>query len=404
MPDQKMSSRPAAEIITPLRPLAAGKTAEPQTNRKGLKIMALTAALLLMAGGGAWVLHQLAEKPAATPAAAGSLVPVKSMAEEQRAAQVKGRIPQAPPAEALVQVKEDLPKNGEQKTAASRQGFDQLVVSARQHERAGDLTAALADRRQVEKIKTDDRQVRRELQRVPHLLAERRFERLMSEGLAAMHASDYRGARAKLSEARRMKPASRAAADALFEVEQALRLERIAKLEGQGRAAEKAEDWQRALQAYTAVLKIDAGIQFALQGKARALKHRRLLKGLDFFLASPQVLESDSQLRRALLLIAEVEASASRGPQLNARLARLQQLVQAAQTRVRVVIESDNLTQVAVYRVGRLGRFAVRELQLRPGTYTLVGSRDGYQDVRRMIVVKADQPGVHVRIVCKVKI
>ena len=53
-----------------------------------------------------------------------------------------------------------------------------------------------------------------------------------------------------------------------------------------------------------------------------------------------------------------------------------------------MVLVSDSLTEVTVYRVGSLGRFARRELELRPGAYTAVGSRDGYRDVRVRFVVE----------------
>ena len=75
-----------------------------------------------------------------------------------------------------------------------------------------------------------------------------------------------------------------------------------------------------------------------------------------------------------------------------------------AQTPVMVTIESDNLTDIAVYKVGKLGRFSQRELTLRPGTYTVVGARDGYQDVRQKITVKAGQQVLRITVKCRVKI
>jgi len=50
---------------------------------------------------------------------------------------------------------------------------------------------------------------------------------------------------------------------------------------------------------------------------------------------------------------------------------------------------SDNLTEVSVYRVGRLGRFTAQELLLRPGRYTVVGTREGYKDVRQEVPCEA---------------
>jgi hypothetical protein len=68
-----------------------------------------------------------------------------------------------------------------------------------------------------------------------------------------------------------------------------------------------------------------------------------------------------------------------------------------------VELVSDGETQVTVFRVGRLGSFERRELELRPGTYTVMGSRVGYRDVRidfrvapeielEPIVVRCEEP------------
>ena len=71
---------------------------------------------------------------------------------------------------------------------------------------------------------------------------------------------------------------------------------------------------------------------------------------------------------------------------------------------LKITIESDNLTEVAVYKVGKLGRFSSRELNLRPGTYTVVGARDGFKDVRHKIVVKPGQEPFNITVKCKVQI
>ena len=57
-----------------------------------------------------------------------------------------------------------------------------------------------------------------------------------------------------------------------------------------------------------------------------------------------------------------------------------------------VVLESDEYTDVVIHRVGRLGTFSRRELNLKPGAYTVVGSRDGYRDVRLRLVVPPGSP------------
>ena len=63
-------------------------------------------------------------------------------------------------------------------------------------------------------------------------------------------------------------------------------------------------------------------------------------------------------------------------------------LLVEVRTPVAVVLESDGQTQVVVHKVGRLGAFERKTLDLKPGTYTVVGTRSGYRDVRRQLVVK----------------
>lgn len=59
-----------------------------------------------------------------------------------------------------------------------------------------------------------------------------------------------------------------------------------------------------------------------------------------------------------------------------------------------VQLASDNLTDVQIYRVGRLGSFESRQIELLPGKYTAVGTRAGYRDVRREFTII---PGVQPR-------
>jgi hypothetical protein len=65
----------------------------------------------------------------------------------------------------------------------------------------------------------------------------------------------------------------------------------------------------------------------------------------------------------------------------------LRGLLTLAETPIAVSLASDNQTHVIVYKVGELGRFTTRTLQLRPGSYIAVGQRVGYRDVRVAINV-----------------
>ena len=58
---------------------------------------------------------------------------------------------------------------------------------------------------------------------------------------------------------------------------------------------------------------------------------------------------------------------------------------------VHLALLSDGATRVAIPSIGFSGVFSQREIQLKPGKYTVVGTRDGYREVRRDITVAPGQ-------------
>ena len=280
----------------------------------------------------------------------------------------------------------------------------QLLESGDRHEKAGKIAFAHADYQEALRLDAESKEARQAVARVKSQIRDAEFQLLMSEGLTALHQNDYQLARAKLLKAKSFRPESREVKDALAQVDQSIRLASIETYRQTATAAERAENWQQALDAYLQVLKIDANVLFAARGKERAQDRIRIDKRINFFLQQPATLESDQQLENAIALIEEIEEIEPKGPQLKERFGRLVRIVGAAQIPLKIIIESDTFTDVAVYKVGKIGRFETRELSLRPGTYTIVGTRDGYQDVRKKLIIKPGQRSLRVTIRCEVKI
>jgi hypothetical protein len=275
----------------------------------------------------------------------------------------------------------------------------ELIDSAKRHERLDNLPFALVDYQEALNLDPESDEARRGFERVKDLIADAQFKKLMSKGFRALHRKDTKAARKAFLKAKSFKPNSHEVQDALDQVDQAIRLARIETLRKEALAAEQAEDWKKALQSYLEVIDIDAAIQFAVEGRAISQERVKLDKRLNFYLEQPNVLESDLHLENAILLLQEAHKVEPRGPRLAAQLEKLGQLVKVAQTAVKVILESDNLTEV-----GRLGRFSTGDLSLRPGTYTVVGTRNGYRDVRQQILIKPGQTAVRVIVICRDKI
>jgi hypothetical protein len=88
-------------------------------------------------------------------------------------------------------------------------------------------------------------------------------------------------------------------------------------------------------------------------------------------------------------------------PLLAGKVAELNKAVRLAEMPVTLHIMSDNQTQVTIYHVARLGKFNSREITLRPGLYTVTGSRPGYRDVRQVVTLTAGDSGKSITIQCE---
>ncbi len=77
------------------------------------------------------------------------------------------------------------------------------------------------------------------------------------------------------------------------------------------------EEWGKAMDFYDAALKMDATLQFAVQGRERTLERMEIDKRLQFYLQKPEALESDEYLARASELLKRTEGIEPKGPRLN---------------------------------------------------------------------------------------
>ena len=116
------------------------------------------------------------------------------------------------------------------------------------------------------------------------------------------------------------------------------------------------------------------------------------------YLADPAALSEDAVFEQARTLLERARADAGAGGAYRDTVDEFAALLSRAGIPVELVLVSDNATEVTVYRVGRLGSFERRALQLRPGRYnTIVGSRAGCRDVRKEIVLDAGTAPVTIR-------
>ncbi|HSG97187.1 MAG TPA: protein kinase [Woeseiaceae bacterium] len=268
------------------------------------------------------------------------------------------------------------------KRAQNLEAVLQLVDSGERFEEELELDAAEASFQQAIDLDPNWAPAVEGLARVRATRTKMLFDARMSEGLEALAAGDYLSARAAFRMAQQLVPGSREPADGLLQVDQGLRLNNITTLEQEALVLEQSEHWDAAATTYEEILAVDGNLSFAIDGLAQARKMSALHARLDDYIKEPDRLSVPSVMQEATKLVIDVTTMGEIGPRLAGQRDELSRLLKRAATPVTIELVSDNVTDVSIYKIGVLGRFTNRKLELRPGTYVAVGARAGYRDVR----------------------
>lgn len=229
------------------------------------------------------------------------------------------------------------------------------------------------------------------LARVETKLRERKFQQAMNDFFTALHKSNFKQARRSLRTAAAIKPADPALRDAETQLATAVTEAQLSTLEKKFNQLTAAEQWQKALQICKKARQIDPDIGFAGQNREFVRQRAELDREIKRILSQPQRLQDNGPLTEAGQILKTARSISNPGPELKAQIVSLDRLIVTASTEVEVSLRSDGATEVLIYRVGRLGSFVEKQLKLRPGTYTVVGSRSGFRDVRQKLKVDVNQ-------------
>ncbi|WP_129776330.1 serine/threonine-protein kinase [Peristeroidobacter soli] len=279
-----------------------------------------------------------------------------------------------------------------------------LLTKAEGLEKDGNATAALDSFHKALALDAEATRASEGIARITSRQASDAFASAMARGYSALAATNYSQAREAFEAARRIRPDAPEIPQALRQIEQEQRTGVIGVKLQQAQQLESQEKWSEALKEYRSVLDLDTTVAAANDGVARTSPRAALNEQLEMYLTQPERLFSQSVRVVAKETLARASGIANPGPILSRQIKTLGEWLARADVPVPVSLRSDNITQVTIYRVGALGAFEQRSLDLVPGSYTLVGTRPGYRDVRREISVMPGAAPAPVEIRCEDKI
>jgi len=275
-----------------------------------------------------------------------------------------------------------------------------LETAALAHEERHEKKAATRAARRVLELEPNSEIARGVIRRAATAAEKANYRDLVTRGLAALEARQYQSALDAFSSAAEHEPAAPEVIDGLTRARAGLKQDAVNRHLALATEAEKAENWALGVGEYRSILALEPSSAVAQDGEARSSERLELTRRIEFHLANPNRLATTEVLEEAADLIAEAQAVTPRGPRFSNLIDRLDRLVVETSIPVPVVLESDGLTDVVVFRVGEFGTFDRQTIELRPGTYTVVGRREGFRDVRLVIKIGPGQSPPTVKVFC----
>lgn len=263
-----------------------------------------------------------------------------------------------------------------------------LYTKALAAEQQGQLKSAEDLLRRVRNLDTRFQPAVQALSRVREQIQEKDFNAPMAGFLQDLAQKQEKSARNYLIRAEKLRPHSALVLQGKRQLHQMVVEQNLARLLAQYRQAVAAEQWGRAADFCRQALKVDSQATFVLAGLEKAQRRLALEKAMLAIVNNPLRLQEKAVRNQAGQTLAAASSVRDPGPKLRKQITDVEAVLAAADRQVDVVLQSDNATEIIIYRVGRMGRFSRKTVRLRPGRYTIVGSRAGYRDVRREFEVR----------------
>ena len=245
---------------------------------------------------------------------------------------------------------------------------------------------------------------RRKLDQVNKIIADNKYTQSLTATLSLIEKKEYNLAKKEFDIARKIKPN----APELVEINKRLvNLGNTIGLEerrAQAARFEEAEKWEAALSIYQDVLSKDRSVLYAIEGEKKAKLLIDLHKKLQVFIDNPSRLVSSKNRDIAVDVVGLSEEYLASGQMLKSKVDKVSALVAGYSQPVKVVINSDNKTDITISKIGAIGKLNQKEITLYPGNYRVLGTRSGYRDQRIRVDVLVGSDSFAVTIRCEEKI
>jgi tetratricopeptide (TPR) repeat protein len=160
------------------------------------------------------------------------------------------------------------------------------------------------------------------------------------------------------------------------------------------------DNWQQAKADFAKVIKDMPENEIAIKGLKRANEILGFQSVLGQYIKSPYRLTDSGVLTAAKKILVQAKFSSKYSSGLKKQIEQLDNLIATFNRLIPVKVMSDNMTDVRVRGIGKLGVILHKTIQLKPGNYTFEGTRKGFKSKLLQVLIPYDQNNYSVSIIC----
>ncbi len=271
-------------------------------------------------------------------------------------------------------------------------------------EARGDLSAAADQYRLLLANSAGFAPARTALTRVEQHLSDQKLEDLLNTGADALRHGHIPVAQSAYRQAAEIAADDARVLDGQQRIAEVLTDQRNAADLATGAQFEETEQWTTRWRCIAKCWHVMPRCALRRMASRAASAARRWTRNCATISRVRSVLTTPDVQRAARRALARGEASGTDAPRLQQQMQQLRAQLDRLAVEIPVAISSDNSTRVSLAPFGDLGSFSSREVQLRPGHYTVVGRRDGFRDVRLELEIAPGQDAAALSVACTERI
>ncbi len=254
---------------------------------------------------------------------------------------------------------------------------------------------------QLDPARVDAKQA---LNTIDRQMLDSRFDTLLAQANRAIEQGNFPAAAQFLNDAKSLKASSTELATISKKLASLIASQEQQKIENQVALFVSADEWQTVKLLANKGLANFPASPALLEAKQNAEAILDAEKSLSAYQRRPERLSDNNVRSLALQDIAQANMHAEKSAKLRAQISSLEQVIDNINQPRSVTITSDNDTYIKVLGVGLVGEVKTKTIQLKPGTYRIEGSREGYRSTIQEIVVSPSDTNLSVHVVCTEKV